>query len=189
MKKVFYMLLLAAVLLTAISCASTYDKTPFMKGEAGFSAEGGQMWARPTEVGYEIIGDVEGTVEYSTLFGFIPLSDTPASANLTGIFGSGVDDIAAQCAAYDAMQTVGADGIYILSIYSTKAANIFTSTETVTVKGKALRLVDLGTINEERADTVRFLGAAGGLDRRNLAPNVSDGSTFGSMGGMYSYGF
>ncbi len=189
MKKLCYFLIIAVIVLAASSCATTYDKTPFMKGHAGFSAEGSSLWARPSEVGYEITGDIEGTVEYTTLFGFIPLSDTPASANVTGIFGSRVNDIASLCAAYDAMQTVGADGIYILSVYSTRSSNLFTSTETVTIKGKALTLINLGTVTEERADTVRFLNAAGGLNQRNLVPNTSEGSAFETMSSMYSNGF
>jgi hypothetical protein len=140
-------------------------------------------------VGYEMLGDVEATVEYSKLFGIFALSDTPASADITGIFGSGVNDVASQCAAYDAMETVGADGIYVTSLYSTKTNSVFVTKETVTIKGKALKLVDLGTVDEERADTLRFLRSSGGIDKSNLAPNVAEGSVFGKLGSLFTFGF
>ena len=188
MKKIIILMLLVVVVLGVTSCATTYDKKPFMKGEAGFRAEPNSMWARPTEIGYEIIGDVEGTAEYSTLFGYIPLGDSPVSAGLTGIFGTGADNVGARCAAYDALKTIGADGIYITSIYTTTKSGLVTK-ETVTVKGKALKLVDLGTVDQKRADTVRYLNANGGLDKGNLAPNVSADGAFGALGGIFSFGF
>lgn len=188
MKKLIILTLLVVVALSVTSCATTYDKKAFMKGEAAFSAEPNSMWARPTEIGYEIVGDVEGTAEFSKLFGYIPLGDSPAAAGLTGIFGTGADNVGARCAAYDALKTIGADGIYITSIYTTTTSGIVTK-ETVTVKGKALKLVDLGTVDQERADAVRYLNANGGLDKGNLAPNVGTDGAFGALGGLFSFGF
>ena len=188
MKKIIVLLLVAATAIVMMSCSTTYDKNVAMREEAAFSAETHGMWSRPTEVGYEIIGDVEGTAEYSLLFGFIPLGDSPA-VDFTIFLGGSANNPGAKFAAYDACKTVGADGIYITSVYTESKTNPFLSTETVTVKGKALKLVDLGTVDQERADTARFLGASGSLNKSNLAPNVSEEGAFGALSNVFSFGF
>ncbi len=185
MKKLIIFALLAVIVLGMSAC-TTYDKKPLMKDDIALSTETNSMWARPSEVAYEIIGDVEGTVEYSKLFGYLPLGDTPATS-IASIFGTASNDVGARCAAYDAMKTVGADGIYVTSIYSSSTNNIILIKETVTVRGKALKLVDLGTVDQERADTVRYLKAAGGLDKTNIAPNLNADGVFGGLGSLFSF--
>ena len=179
MKKIIILTLLLALALIVTSCSTTYDKNLYMSDAAALSTEGHSMWTRPIEVGYDIMGDVEGTAEYSMLFGFIPLGDAPAvDFNLFGFFGNqAAINPGVKFASYDACKTIGADGIYITSVYTESSKNPFTTTEKVTVKGKALKLVDLGTVDQERIDTVRFLGAACELDKTNIAPNLS-GSAF-----------
>lgn len=187
MKKPIILMLLVIVAFAVTSCSTTYDKNISMKGDASLKTESNVMWARPTEMGYEIMGDVEGTAEFSKLFGFIPLGDSPATG-LTGIFGTGSDNVGVRYAAYDALKTIGADGIYITATYTAVTQGIVT-TEKVTIKGKALKLVDLGVVDEKRADTVRYLGGSGSLDKTNLAPNVSEDGAFGALGDLFSFGF
>ena len=141
-------------------------------------------------MGYEIIGDVEGTAEYSMLFGIIPMGDAPkVDFNLMGFFGNQTaSNPGVKFASYDACKTVGADGIYITSVYTESSVNPFVTTELVTVKGKALKLVDMGTVDQDRVDTVRYLGAAGGLDKNNLAPNINKDGTFGGLASLFSFG-
>lgn len=190
MKKMVLVLLVAAAAVAMMSCSTTYDKNVSMRGEASFAAESHGMWSRPTEVGYEIMGDVEGTAEYSLLFGFIPLGDSPAvDFSISGLLGGSTNNPGVKFAAYDACKTIGADGIYITSVYTESKVNPFISTDKVTVKGKAIKLVDLGTVDQQRADTVRYLGASGGLEKGNLAPNVSEGGSFAGISDIFSFGF
>lgn len=187
MKKLVILLLLIVVAFAVTSCSTTYDKNLYMSEAASLTTEDHSMWTRPIEVGYEIIGDVEGTAEYSMLFGFIPMGDAPAvDFNLFGFFGNqAAINPGVKFASYDACKTIGADGIYITSVYTESSKNPFTTTEKVTVKGKALKLVDLGTVDQERVDTVRYLRAAASLDKSNIAPNLS-GSAFGALGNLFA---
>lgn len=190
MKKAIVFLLIAVTAFATMSCSTTYDKNVSMRGEASFSAEEQALWSRPSEVGYEIMGDVEGTAEYSLLFGAIPLGDAPAvDFSISGLLGGNTNNPGVKFAAYDACKTIGADGIYITSVYTESKNGLFVDTESVTVKGKALKLVDLGTVDQERADTVRFLNANGGLSKANLAPNVSEGGSFGALSNIFSFAF
>ncbi len=187
MRKLLILIILSAGLFLIISCSTTYDKNISMRGDATLVTEANVMWSRPTEVGYEIIGDVEGTAEFSKLFGIIPLGDSPA-ADLTGIFGTGSDNAGVRYAAYDAIKSIGADGIYITSTYYAITQGIVT-TEKVTIKGKALKLIDLGAVDKQRADTVRYLSGAKGLDTTNLAPNIGGSGIFSPLGSIFSFGF
>ena len=189
MKKIVVLLLLVMVVFSTTSCITTYDKKMLMSGDAKLSAETLTTWARPTELAYEIIGDIEGTAEYSLLFGVIPLGDAPKiDFNIFGNQASNSPGV--KLAAYDACKTVGADGIYVTAIYTESKQGLFVNSELVTINGKALKLVDLGTVDQERADTVRYLNAAGGLNQENLAPNIGEsGTAFGALGDLFSFAF
>lgn len=189
MKKLVILMLLVAIAFAVTSCTTTYDKNMYMDDPAAFTSEEHGMWTRPLEMGYEIIGDVEGTAEYSMLFGVIPMGDAPAIGfNVFGFFGNqNASNPGVKFASYDACQTVGADGIYITSVYTESKKGLFVNSELVTVKGKALKLVDLGTVDQERVDTVRYLNAAGGLDKGNIAPNVSEGGIFGGLSNLFVF--
>ena len=188
MKKLNILFLLTAMFLIIASC-TTYDKTMYMTDEAKMKTEHHQMWTRPNEVAYEIIGDVEGTAEYSMLFNYIPLGDAPkVSFNIFGLGGSmSAENPGVKFASYDACQTIGADGIYITSVYNESKINPFVKTEIITVRGKALKIVDLGTVDQERADTVRYLGGSGSLDKTNIAPNIAEDGIFGALSGLFVF--
>ncbi|HAK44500.1 MAG TPA: hypothetical protein DCO79_01075 [Spirochaeta sp.] len=187
MKKIVILMLLAMIVFSITSCTTTYDKKILISDEGKMTAESVGMWTRPTEIAYEIMGDVEGTAEYSMLFGFFPLGDAPKLE--FSIFGNRASSSpGVKLASYDACKTIGADGIYITSIYTESKQGFLVNSELVTVTGKALKLVDLGTVDQERIDTVRYLGAAGGLNQENLAPNLG-GEAFDGLGGLFRNAF
>ena len=189
MEKLVVILIFMTTIFVLASCTTTYDKDMMMSDAASFSASPHYMWTRPTEIAYEIIGDVEGTAEYSLLFGFIPLGDAPKlEFNLFG--NQATNNPGVKLAAYDACKTVGADGIYIISVYTESKQGFFVDSELVTVTGKALKLVDLGTVDQKRADTIAYLNALNGnFKQDNLAPNVDNDGAFGSLGDIFTFGF
>ncbi|MDC7227824.1 MAG: hypothetical protein PQJ61_13750 [Spirochaetales bacterium] len=185
MKKLVVIMLLVMVVFGVTSCSTTYDKKMLMTGVSKMTTEPQAMWARPTEVTYEIMGDVEGTAEYKLLFGILPLGDAPKTE--FSIFGNNAaNSPGIKLAAYDACKTIGADGIYLTSVYTESKSGLFVNSELVTIKGKALKLVDLGTVDQERADTVRYLEAAGGLNQDNTAPNLTSGSAFSALSSLFT---
>jgi hypothetical protein len=140
------------VLFTIASC-STVDSNANLSANAGFDPASHTMWTRPNEVGYEILGDITGEHDYITIFG-LTMGDEPT--NSSGVFsilmpGSGGDDPMVNAAALNAVENApGTDGIYITS-HSVTVGGIpgFRSYKS-TVKGKAIKLVDLGRVSEER---------------------------------------
>lgn len=134
-----------------------------MSDTAVLRSESHQMWTRPIEVGYEIVGDVEGSASAETILGFrvgagggSPLSST-LLFGLLGGGGGGAGNAVVGNAAYEAVTGAGADAIYITRYTETRTGFlIFYKRREATVYGKALRLVDYGVVPMDRADRARF---------------------------------
>jgi hypothetical protein len=170
-KRILFLVLIICILMLA-SCAS-FTKKSYMKDTASFNPEPNGMWTRPTEIGYEIIGDVEGEAEVMRVMGFVASGEAP-SAKITE---SGTTNIMffplltirrkfdksrltplERFAAYNAMKSVNADGIYITMAVTEKRGFLpFYSYRKAYVRGKALRIVDLGIVDQERVDKYRYL--------------------------------
>lgn len=128
------------------------------------TSDGPTVWNRPVEVGYALIGDVQGVAEQRTVFGITMGTATTGAVDIMGsLFGRGdgaekVDrlDPLVQYAAYDAIRETGADAIYITRYEKEVTSALFSTFSKVTVYGKGLKMTELGTVSERRIDQWRF---------------------------------
>ena len=142
--------LLSFALLT--SC-NTVDSNAKLAANASFNPASHGMWTRPNEVGYEIQGDIVGEHEYTTILAFTIGEEPTGSSNLLSIIlpGDDTNDPMIKAAALKAVESApGSDGIYITSHSVTVSGIPGFRTYRSRVKGKAIKLVDLGRVSEER---------------------------------------
>jgi hypothetical protein len=134
------------------SCGTT-DSNANLSANAGFDPAAHTMWTRPNEVGYEILGDIAGEHDYFTIFG-LTMGDEPTdSSGILSIIVPGNDsnDPMINAAALNAVENAPeADGIYITSHVVTETGIPGFKSYRSRVKGKAIKLVDLGRVSEER---------------------------------------
>jgi hypothetical protein len=150
--------LLIGVLTVPMATACMSKKQTVMSDMATLNAEEHAMWSRPLEMGYEVIGDVQGEATMTKVLGF----GSAGGSGITSMFGAnqssdkGFNAVVAN-AAYNAVLEAGADAIYVtrhevektgfLMFYTRRDAKVF---------GKALRLVDYGTVDINRSDDYRM---------------------------------
>ena len=144
--------------LLASGCMSKKQMT--MSDMATLKAEDHAMWSRPLEMGYEVIGDVQGEASMKKILGF----GDAGGRSLTAMFGAqqttdrGFDTVVAN-AAYNAVVEAGADAIYVTRYEVEKTGFLmFYTRRDAKVFGKALRLVDYGTVDKDRAYQIRMGG-------------------------------
>ncbi|TVR73701.1 MAG: hypothetical protein EA427_01935 [Spirochaetaceae bacterium] len=153
--------LVATMLVLLAGCATT-DRKAEAVDRASLQTEPLTSWGRPMEIGYEFVGDVEGTSSFRSILGF-SMGEVPADSSslILGVIGGasrvppGVNN-----AVHDAVSRVGADGLYVTSVSSESRSFLFLFRERkVTVRGKAIRIIDLGQVDQARADNYRYLRA------------------------------
>lgn len=162
--------------LGVITGCTTTDNRATPVAEAGFAPESLTTWSRPVEISFEIGEDVVGAASYTVVLGVFKSGEVPSSAGgvlsastmlLGAITGKQSDDPEIGTAAHKAVRSVDADGLFVTSVEIEEDTFLWLyKKRTVTVRGKALTLVDLGQVSEERADNARYLRLlpSGGID-------------------------
>ncbi len=115
-------------------------------------AQSHQIWTRPTEVGFSIGDQIEGTSTTTTLFGVLrvsgdPVSNTPTIPMLGSTAGMSSN---AKFAAATAVEAAGGDGIYIIYVEEEALRTGFTITKKSYIRGKVLNLESYGPVDIER---------------------------------------
>lgn len=159
--------LAVAILVIATGCATNARRVGLTEATR-MVAEDHRLWTRPTEVGYEMGGEIAGTATArKVLFIFnVGESKPPQTEFLAVLTGGGAGlDNTGSFAAYKAVSEAQVEGIYVTRVETDSVTGFLGlwSTETVTLYGRALKLKSYGPISEERADQWRF---------RNNMPNV-----------------
>lgn len=159
---------LLVVLLVATTGCSTVDKRLAASAEAALAPEPLTTWARPVEITFELGDDIVGQASYQVIFGIFRTGEVPGSAGsglltastmlLGSITGEQTKDPQINTAAYKAAESAGADGIYVtgVEIEEDTFLRIYKRRE-ITVRGKALNIVNLGQVDEARADNARYI--------------------------------
>ncbi len=169
LKKSLSLLLMVAFALIGTAACSTVDRTPQAIDNARMQNEAMTSWTRPVEISYEFVGDVEGSSEFTRIFG-ITTGEAPRGGGgrlaelSTLLLGTITGDQArapyVNLAAANAISTIDADGIYVTSVeVTTTGLGFLFYTQTTRVKGKAIRIVDLGVVDQDRADNMRYIRA------------------------------
>lgn len=153
-------MLLTFGLMTILTGCTSIGRNPHIRENGSLDPEPVTIWSRPAEFGVQIIGDISGTAFTTRLFGFTVGGDSVQMANPYALLREGdtLGPLERVAAAHAIDSQPGADGIYVIqtSSSSTNIAWIYTN-KSVTVRGKALKLEDLGYVSEERADRARAL--------------------------------
>ena len=156
----------ALVLATVAGC-TTMDRRATPVAEAGFAPERLTTWSRPVEISFEFGEDVVGTASYTVVLGIFKSGEVPTSVGgllsastmlLGAISGDQAKDPQIGTAAFKAVQSVDADGLFVTAVEIEEDTFLWLyKKRTITVRGKAMTLVDLGQVSEERADNARYL--------------------------------
>lgn len=159
--------LIVAALLVLSGC-STIDKRLAASADASLSPEPLTTWARPVEITFELGDDIVGQASYQVIFGIFKTGEVPASAGggllsastmlLGSITGKQAQDPQINTAAYKAARSAEADGIFVtgVEIQEDSFLQIYKRRE-ITVRGKALNIVNLGQVDAARADNARYI--------------------------------
>ena len=168
LKKSLSLVLVAAFMVVTAAACSTVDRSPQAMDNARMQNEAMTSWTRPVEISYEFVGDVEGTSDFTRVFG-ITTGEAPRGGGrlaeistllLGAISGDQANAPYVNLAASNAISGIDADGIYVthIEVTTTGLGHLF-YTQTTRVKGKAIRIVDLGIVDQDRADNLRYLQA------------------------------
>ena len=126
---------------------------------ASINAEPMEIWSRPLELGYTVIGMGEGTYQHNS-------SEKPVGGQASFFLGSDPSvklSPGAKIAAFNAIMEAGADGIYVTMVKEKEKESQVSpdSFSTVTVKsywvkGLLLKLEAYGAVCQGRSDKARF---------------------------------
>lgn len=159
--------------LLAINIGCSTHQGHVMSDVASMASEPHRTWSRPVELGYEVIGDVQGEATAQSVLGIRIGAETGGVGIgiLGAITGEQQVDPIVQSASYNAVVSAGADAIYITrwEIRKTGLPPLF-QTKTAEVHGKALRLLDYGPVDQERNDTYRLEQAGSGRADNDTRP-------------------
>ena len=141
----------------SVGCTSTHKNVGMVVG-ASATAEPHVVWTRPLEVGFEMGRYIEAESTTRRLFGCIRVDGDPVQKNthvpMMGVhteFSNG-----SKMAVARAVKESNADGMYILFIEEDVQWSGLVNTTTTTVRGRALKLEDFGSVDQERATQVRI---------------------------------
>lgn len=155
----FRVLLLAACCLPLISACGSTKARAHATDSARLSGEPHNILTRPLEYGIEQVGDAKGEASSTKILGLFSSGDQAGGASgLLSIFGAGSGDPLENTAAYRAATSVGGDAFYLLtSVETTSGVPGIYSTRTIKVTGKALKILHLGPMDQQRSDRLRAL--------------------------------
>ena len=133
---------------------------------ASVEAEAHQIWTRPLEVGFEMGRYIESESTQRELLGCLALGEslTRTSVPVMGEVGELTANV--QYTIADAVTEAGADGMYVLFVEEQVEWTGLVKETTTKVRGRALKLEDFGSVDQERATRVRVEEAG----RSEVAP-------------------
>jgi hypothetical protein len=177
------LLVLTVVCAFLLSGCSFINMEPRLQSEAKLAPDAMGIWGRPAEYGVEELGDVEGRASCVYLFMFWPIAGDTVSLDIPVISTPAValDRLGMVAAAHAIDRKPGADGLYISRTAKSGQYFLIFSRKEVSVKGKALKLKNLGVISEERADRIRALRALTGAGETTLVPPSETPQTLSEM--------
>lgn len=159
--------LVVVLVLAVMTGCTTMDRRVTPVAEAGFAPERLTTWSRPVEISFEFGDEVVGTASYTVVLGIFKSGEVPTSAGgllsastmvLGAITGVQAEDPQIATAAAKAARSVDADGLFVTAVEVEEDTFLWLYRKrTITVRGKAMTLVDLGQVSEERADNARYL--------------------------------
>jgi len=140
-----------------MGCGSIH-KDPGMVTSATAVAEPHVVWTRPLEVGFEMGRYIEGSSSTRYLFGCLRLNgDAVRQESRVPMMGESSDlSNQAKLAVAKAVGDNNADGMYILRVDQQVTWSGLVKESTTTVHGRALKLEDFGSVDQERATRVRI---------------------------------
>lgn len=166
LRKVVTVLTVVLVLAVMVGC-TTMDRRATPTAEAGFTPERLTTWSRPVEISFEFGEDVVASASYTVVLGIFKSGEVPASSRgllsastmlLGAISGEQADDPQIATAAFKAVRSVDADGLFVTAVEIEEDSFLWLYRKrTITVRGKSMTVVDLGQVSEERADNARYL--------------------------------
>ena len=133
---------------------------------ASVEAEAHQIWTRPLEVGFEMGRYIEAESIQRDLFGCVAIGDSVTRSSVPVMGGVGELTPNVQYTIAQAVTDAGADGMYVLFVEEQVQWIGLVKETTTNVKGRALKLEDFGSVNQERATRVRVEEAG----RSEVAP-------------------
>jgi len=144
------------LLLISVAGCTTMLKEPYFMGTANYQPESQKLWTRPTEVSYTFGNDIMGTAMAGYIFGVVTEGEAPPSVSVQGLVGSA--DPLVKLAAWNAINSSKADGIYVTQITLQKSGIWpFIYKKEASVKGKALILKNMGEVDQKRYDNERIM--------------------------------
>lgn len=150
--------LVSAAALSLVGCSSVAKKD-HMTASAGLRAEPHRVWHRPVEVSYEFMDYCEGESTTTRIFGLWRVSGDPAGSGPSlPTFGGGAAGLSpnGKFAVHAAIESMDADGFYMIYNEDESKGGFFRKKKTSSVKGKCLKLKVLGEVSKPRADLDRF---------------------------------
>lgn len=145
----------------SIGCASAHIETG-MVTQASAQAEPHVIWTRPLEVGFEMGRYIEGESTTRRMLGCVRVDgDAVRKSTTVPMMGAQTDlSTGAEMAVAKAVQNNNADGMYILRVEESVEWSGFIKETTTKVRGRALKLEDFGSVDQDRATRVRLEEAA-----------------------------
>ena len=122
---------------------------------ASVEAEAHQIWTRPLEVGFEMGRYIEAESSQRELFGCLALGENVIRSSVPVMGGVGELTPNVQYTIAQAVAESGADGMYVLFVEEQVEWNGLVKETSTKVKGRALKLEDFGSVDQERATRVR----------------------------------
>jgi hypothetical protein len=171
--------LLASSLLFTAGC-STNQVSPTVIDTSSARFESLNSWSRPVELAVDVLQETEGEAYTEKIFWWTIEGDSPRVSFLSWVFagdGQEITSLGRVAAARAIDRTPEADGLYITRIENDSKNYFIYRKERVKVTGRALKINDLGTVSQDRADKVRESRAAVG----------AGGVTSSGGGGLFSW--
>lgn len=132
-------------------CSSLMGKNN-LTSNGSLSSESMSITARPREFGLQMIGDCEG-VATTEKFLFFTIKGDKAPNLRMPVYGNKSKGALETLACYRAAKSNGGDAFYSITTEWNKENVLFIYRKyRVKVKGKSLKLTDLGDLSEKRAD-------------------------------------
>ena len=154
MKRFFVITLLVFAAILVSSCAPTIS-TLSVSNDEKLKTEGMRVWSRPIEVGFQVVGSIEGNADNKTASA---ISLEEAKGMKLNLFSKNnavdVEQLSPlmKLAAFNAIQAAKADGMVITMAKETDNQG----NKTAWVKGIALKLVVYDEVSMERSDAFRY---------------------------------
>ena len=151
-------ILLSTSCAVLMGCTSIHQKDVGMVAQASAVAEPHVVWTRPLEVGFEMGRYIEGESTTERLFGCMRIGgDATSKRTEVPMLGENAKlSNGARMAVASAVTNNNADGMYILFVEETIEWSGFVKETTTKVRGRALKLEDFGSVDQERATRVRL---------------------------------